>query len=393
MLTLRSYQQEASDKIVEAVISNLPGGSIVSLPTGSGKSLVIADVTNRLQKNTLIICPSREILEQDRAELLEFIPPAEVGTYSASLKTKTIKKYTFATIGSIYRKPELFQQFGLLILDECDLYPPEKGMFITFFKNLQGSTLIGLTATPYRLVSKKRYYSGIISIETSLQMLTKIAPAIWRRIIYSIDNWVLVKSGYITPLKVVNELPLLPFEEIKESSNDFNLKSYAYYSNRNSYRIIENINRAKSIYKSVLVFCCTIEQANQLSTMVEGSTVVTSETKDKERKIIIEDFKSGKTKVVFNVGVLTCGFNHPGLDCIVLLRPTKSVRLFYQICGRAVRKCAGKSFGTIVDLTDSTKNIGRIETIQVMMVNGEWGLYTSKGRIDGKILYKYEREL
>ena len=393
MLTLRKYQEEASKKIVEAVMSKLPGGSIVSLPTGSGKSLVIADATNKLNRPTLIICPSQEILKQDRDELLEHVSKEEIGIFSASLNSKTIKKYTLATVGSIYKKPELFKEFGLIIADECDLLPPGKGMFVTFWSRLNNPTLIGLTATPFRMVSEKKYWKGFMSISSSVQLLTKISPTMWPRIIYHIDNWELVKAGYITPLQVLNESPLVPFEEIKESSADFNLKSYAYYASREDFRLTATIRKAAIYYNSVLVFCCTVEQAERLSEQITGSEVISAKTMKKNRTRIIDGFRKGSIKVVFNVGVLTCGFNHPALDCVVLARPTKSPRLFYQIAGRAVRKFEGKLYGTMIDLTDSTKNIGRIESIQLKQVDEAWQLHTSVGRIDGKILYKYEMEI
>ena len=215
----------------------------------------------------------------------------------------------------------------------------------------------------------------------------------WPRIIYHVDNWELVKAGYITPLKVLNEAPLVEFEKIKESSGDFNLRSYAYYASRSDYRITRTIISASVSYKSVLVFCCTVEQAERLSEQVYGSIVVSAKTKPKERDQIIDDFREGEVKVVFNVGVLTCGFNHPALDCIVLIRPTKSPRLFYQMAGRAVRLAKSKLFGTIIDLTDSTKKIGRIESIQLKHIDNVWQLHTSVGQIDGKILYSYEREI
>jgi DNA repair protein RadD len=109
--------------------------------------------------------------------------------------------------------------------------------------------------------------------------------------------------------------------------------------------------------------------------------------------VIIDDFKSGKIKTVFNVGVLTCGFDHPSLDCIILVRPTKSIRLYYQMLGRAVRICKGKNYGTLIDLTGTSKHIGRIESIRIRQIDGKWHLFTSQGQMDSKVLYTFEKEL
>lgn len=89
---LRDYQKEAVDTLVK---TKEPGGWILSLPVGSGKSLIIAEATRQLGLPTLIICPSQEILKQDREKLLEYVDKSEIGTYSASLKSKVIKNILF----------------------------------------------------------------------------------------------------------------------------------------------------------------------------------------------------------------------------------------------------------------------------------------------------------
>lgn len=75
---------------------------------------------------------------------------------------------------------------------------------------------------------------------------------------------------------------------------------------------------------------------------MEGAKVITAKTKSEERDNIITGFKDGNIKIVFNVGVLTTGFDHPSLDCIILIRPTRSIGLYYQMIGRGVRIAEGK---------------------------------------------------
>lgn len=393
---LRGYQTEAVATIFRKYKEGGTIRSIISLPTGSGKSIVIAESVYSLNVPALIICPSQEILKQNRDKLLAYVDKEDVGTYSASLNSKTIRKFTFATIGSIYKKSGEFALFKIIFLDECDLFPPDDSMLTNFMSRLYlalGSSLpvFGFTATPFRMVSDTTYYRGGFTVETSIQMLTD--GPFWKDIIFNIDNWKLVKAKYIVPLKVIEEVPLIPFDQIKESSGDFSLKQYAWAVSRKENEIIRAVERAKTSYKSILVFVATVEQAERLSKMVYGSAVVSAKTKPKDRSVLIDDFKNNRTQVVFNVGVLTCGFDHPSLDCIILARPTKSLRLFYQILGRAVRSSEGKLYGTIIDLTGSTKFLGRIETIQIKRGdNGLWQLFTSNGRMDNKVLYSFDKE-
>lgn len=393
---LRDYQGAAVDSIVSRIKNPRSGGSIVSLPTGAGKSLVIASSVERLGLPAIIVCPSQEILKQNKEKLLAYVDKEDIGVYSASMNEKTIKRFTLITIQSAYKKPELFTMFGVIMVDECDLFPPEESMFSHFLNGMYINSgrvppIIGFTATPFRMVSDTTYYRGGFTIETSIQMLTD--GSFWKDIIFNVDNWTLVKQRHITPLKVIEEVPLIPFEQIPQSSGDFALKQYAWAVTRKENEIIRAIERAKTSYKSILVFVATVEQAERLSNMVYGSVVVSAKTKPKDRATLIDDFKSGTTKVVFNVGVLTCGFDHPSLDCVILARPTKSLRLFYQMLGRAVRTAPDKLYGTVIDLTGSTKFLGRVESIKIKQLeNGRWGLFTSEGRMDERVLYSYQKD-
>jgi DNA repair protein RadD len=124
--------------------------------------------------------------------------------------------------------------------------------------------------------------------------------------------------------------------------------------------------------------------------MFMDAEVVSAKTKPKERDRVINGFKDGSIKMVMNVGVLTTGFDHPKLDCIVLLRPTRSIGLYYQMVGRGLRKAEGKTSCAVVDMTDTVKKIGRVETIRVEKVDGKWELLTERGSWHAKELYRFE---
>jgi DNA repair protein RadD len=127
--------------------------------------------------------------------------------------------------------------------------------------------------------------------------------------------------------------------------------------------------------------------------MIRNSAVVTGKTNKVLREKIISDFKDGTIKYVFNVGVLTTGFDHPSLDCIVLLRPTKSITLYYQMLGRGVRTAAGKKHCKIIDLTSTVQHLGRVETIQLLKEKGKWELISETGRWHNQQLYRYTIEV
>ena len=113
MLTLRDYQTEALSKVKWSM--GLDGNDLLQLPTGAGKSIVIAELANYLNTDVLILQPTREILEQNRAKLSLYVGQEEIGSYSASVNEKIVRKYTFATIQSVYKVPELFAHIKLVV--------------------------------------------------------------------------------------------------------------------------------------------------------------------------------------------------------------------------------------------------------------------------------------
>src|SRR5438270_11957997 len=103
-IILRPYQEEAIKKLLWS--QQLEGNDLCVLPTGAGKSIVIAYLAKELKQPILILQPNKEILEQNYEKLTKYVDPQEVGIYSASMDQKIIRYYTFATIQSIYEKAE-----------------------------------------------------------------------------------------------------------------------------------------------------------------------------------------------------------------------------------------------------------------------------------------------
>ena len=143
---LRDYQQKASDAAVSFFNNKAKKtNAIMVLPTGSGKSLIIADIASRLDGHTLVFQPSKEIVEQNFKKLCSY-GILDCSIYSASFNSKEISRITFATIGSVKSHPELFAHFKNIIVDECHLVNPIEGMYKDFFDAVKCKVL-GLTVT------------------------------------------------------------------------------------------------------------------------------------------------------------------------------------------------------------------------------------------------------
>lgn len=389
---LRDYQKAAVNKLLWS--QQFPEPDICVLPTGAGKSLVIADMAHKLNQPVLILQPSKEILEQNMAKMATYVPHSEIGVYSASMGRKDFGTFTFATIGSIYKKPQDFLHFRQVIIDECHGVNPKNldGMFTRFLQGIGNPKVIGFTATPYRQdIMYERTLDGELLTHTTTKIITRTKQRFWSRIVFNINNEELVRAGFLVPLKYLDK-SIIQHADIPTniSKSDFNIDKYEEMMAGFKDNTLEAVFFGMELAKSVLVFCTSVSQAEWLAEIVPGSAVVSAKTPKKERARIVEEFKSGKIQTVFNVGVFTIGFDHPGLGCIVLLRPTRSIGLYYQMLGRGVRPdtATGKKHCYVVDMSGTVKQLGKIETIK-MVKREKWELESEMGSWHNKPLYSF----
>ena len=177
----RYYQNDS----IEAGLSTNNG--IIVGPTGSGKSVVCAGLVNELRTGSLILQPSKEILESNFGKAAGYGLKASI--YSASIGQKNVSDITYATIGSIINCLHLFADFENLIIDECHLVNAKGGMYEKLIKQVGFKKLIGLTATPYRLQSN--------SYGSHMKLLHRTRPKIFKEISYVINPRELVNQGYL----------------------------------------------------------------------------------------------------------------------------------------------------------------------------------------------------
>lgn len=367
MFKLRDYQEEAVEAGVKFFTENLKGGALEVLPTGSGKSIVIASIAYRLPGATLVLQPSKEILEQNYAKMVYYMGEANIGVYSASAGRKDLGKITFATIGSIINKKELFAHFEHIIVDEAHLVNSKGGMYENLIKTL-GRPVLGLTATPYRLQS----YSDIVTGDRSVvaKFLHRTRPRIFEKIIHVTQLSELYEKGFLAKINYTKPDNGYDFRKIKLNSTgmDFDEESLLKYNIEMGVgETVEAVIKSAR-YKHILVFTSSVMEAKGIAAALSdlGVASVSAETPKKEREEILEKFKSGEIKVVTNVGVLTTGFDFPALDCIILARPTQSVALYYQMCGRGLRPYPEKMCCYIIDICGNVDRFGRIETFEIV---------------------------
>jgi DNA repair protein RadD len=374
---LRPYQQEAVDAAVKFLKCVVTKNGLEVLPTGSGKSLVIAGIAKELDAPTLVFQPSKEILEQNYQKMCSY--GYSPGIYSASKGRKEIAQVTFATIGSVKNKVDLFKDFRYVIVDEAHGVNSKGGMYRDFFAKMNGTKVLGVTATPYRLTTDG--FGGSI-----LKFLTRTRPRIFHELIYYVQNGDLFRDGHLAPLKYYSpdgfDRSKIRLNSTGADFDDSSLRAY-YRSSEFPERLLDVTRRAAKAKRNVLVFTRFIEESKYIVDRMGGqAAIVTGETPKIERERIVNDFRAGRIKVVTNAQVFTVGFDYPELETVIIARPTMSLALYYQMVGRGIRPHPDKEFCQVVDRCGNIGLFGWVEDLRIVDgKNGKWFIASGKKQL------------
>lgn len=379
-MELRQNQVEPVRVALEFFRKKVAKPSIIVAPTAFGKSIVIAKIAKELNEKVLILQPSKELLEQNFNKFTALGGVASI--YSASFGSKNIGQVTYATIGSIKNIGSVFKELGFtkMIVDEVHLYPKSEGMLGKFLQDSGIVRVLGLTATPIKLQQNADMNMNTFS---KLVMLTNRGkqPAFFKEIIHVCQIQEMVKLGFWAKLEyeyiTINQGKLV-FNSTKADYTEESLKA-VYEENHIFDKIIDRIAKLED-RKSILVFVPTVQEAKDLQTAIPNSYAVYGDMDKKERDFVIKGFKSLRIRVIINVNVLSVGFDHPELDCIICARPTASLSWLYQAYGRGTRIHPNKKDCLIIDFSGNTAKFGRIEHIEIVKEN-TWKIYGEGGKL------------
>lgn len=385
MIKLRVNQEKPVEIGTNYFLKDNKIPALMVEPVAFGKSIVIAHIANNIKHKgkTLCLQPSKELLEQNYNKFVALGGQASI--FSASMNQKEFGDVTYATIGSIQKIGEQFKEKGYkyLIVDEADRYPREKSsMFSKFMKSSGIKSVLGFTATPFKLQTNTDITGNRFS---QLKMLTSRNKygTFFKDIIHVTQIKDIIKDKFWTLLKY-EEYDFNTGELIfNTSKSEFTEESIlkAYEDQDISNRIIEKTeNLLKEGRKSILIFVPSVAAAQALGDNIKESVVIWGEMPKKAREIAINSFKNGDSKVAINVNVLSIGFDDPTIDCIILGRPTASLSLSYQQIGRGTRIYENKENCLIVDFVGNIKKFGKIEDLLFVNKN-KWTLFGSDNRL------------
>ena len=370
MYSLRWYQSESVEAAWDYLCTH-PGNPCIVLPTGSGKSIVIAEVIRRsLEHGKRIMCLAhlKELLEQNADKVRALIPDAEMGIYSAGLGLRnTESQIIFAGIQSVHKRAFEFGERHLVIVDECHLTPQGgEGMYRTFFDDIRtanpGLRTVGLTATPFR--------TGEGSLVGSSKLFQKVC--------YDAPIQKLIEEGFLS--KVVNTSAAASYNTSKlhKRAGEFVPHEMQTLFSSDIGPACREIVAKTAGRKSVLVFCSGVDHAEMVTGEIEQATgedvgLVHGGTLPLIRAAILGRFKARSLRWLINVDVLTTGFDAPCIDCIAILRATASPGLFAQIVGRGFRLYPAKSDFLVLDFGENIQRHGPIDAIDYGKPNSTQG--------------------
>ena len=411
---LRPYQQEAVDATLKHFRKS-DDSAVIVLPTGAGKSLVIAELARLARRKILVLTHVKELVEQNHAKYQSYGLTA--GIFSAGLKRKENRyQVTFASVQSVSANLDQFRdEYSLIIIDECHrVSGEESSQYQTIIELLRQQNdslkVLGLTATPYRLAIGwiyRYHYRGFVRGRSG-DSDEQNKP--FAHCIYELPLSYMINRGYLTRPELV-DAAVAQYDFSALSQNRFgeyaekDVNQLLGKHQRVTRAIIEQVMELAVKRKAVMIFAATVDHAREITGYLpeHQTALITGATDLNERDLLIQRFKQQQLKYLVNVSVLTTGFDAPHVDFIAILRPTQSVSLYQQIVGRGLRLDEGKQDCLVIDYAGNSVNLHHPEVgekkpnpdsepVQVFCPScGFANIYWGKTDSEGHVIEHYGR--
>src|SRR6478735_8909182 len=327
---LRPYQRAA----VEAVLAARRAGKrrlLVHLPTGAGKTVIFSRLAKLARRQVLVLAHREELLTQAREKLVRALE----GDAVVEIERGALQEERLARV---LRGRDV----GLIVYDECHHAAAEDNLRVLrqlgVFEPAFDGTLLGFTATTARGDGQ-----GL--------------DEVFEEVVYTRALPELIDDGYLAPLRGFRIATTADLRKLSPAGLDYDEEELAEaidIEERNALvaRSIQELARDRR----TIAFCVTVRHAKHLAHALNAlgipTGIVYGAMPSAARAEALAEFREGRTQVLTNVGVLTEGFDDPGVSCIAMARPTRSEGLYAQCVGRGTRLCPGKKDCLILDFVD-----------------------------------------
>lgn len=358
-MILRPRQREFVDRCVEALRER--GNTFGVAPTAAGKTIMLSFIARAFRGSGIVLQHLIELIDQNRAKFSKCYPEARVGLITADTKAPLcdIDGWTFGMQQTLVRHPELVRPWDLVIIDEAHhAAAASYDTIIERVKELNPKAMVlGLSATPNRADGKalRKHFSNVAD---------------------QIFISELIISGHLVqPRCFVRTLPDVRdgIAELRHDGSDYDMEAASDLMNTLSQneRMVEEWEKLAH-ERQTIVFGCDIAHAEAIADAwaARGYTtgLVHSRMGSEKRDKALAAFRSGDIQVMTNCSVLTEGFDHQPVSCIVLARPSSSKPVVMQMVGRGFRTVDPtvhpgiiKSDCVLLDFGTSLEMIGDLE--------------------------------
>lgn len=335
-MKLTIYQQEAVQATIDYLRIYPAKNPLVTMATGTGKSIVIAELIRRLTRanpniRTIVATHVAELVSQNHDKLKAIWPEAQASIFSAGLGVKDkSKQIVFAGLQSIYAQD--MGHIKLLIIDEAHTIGRESQMWHSLFRNLKSKNpklrIVGFSATPFRLDSGNLTYGE---------------DAMFDDVIYEYGLGEAVKDGYLTSLVPKGMKTPYDISGVGKQAGEYKLKELEAATNLDhlTQSAVQEIIEYGQGRKSWLIFCNGVDHSYAVRNALRAKNVscetITGETTNLDREHALREFRLGNLRSLTNFGTLTTGVDVPSVDLIGMLRHTMSGGLLLQMAGRGTR--------------------------------------------------------
>ena len=374
-MKLRYYQRDAIDSL-HKWFNTRPAEdhALIALPTAAGKTIIFSHFIKEIfakdpTARFLVLAHRKELVEQAETKLKTVWPEAPVGVLAAGMKRFEIDSQILIASRDTLASPKRLEavgSFDYMIIDEAHNVPPSSHTrykkIITTLSDRKPMRVMGCTATPYRMGQgyiygnrKDHFFKGLA---------------------YSVSIPELIRNGFLSRLSAyaVNDNAVIDAGAValKFKNGDFKeseLEKIAMVDDTILQVINDWIDNAYTKGRTATVFfCVSVLHAEKMTQCLKNYGImaecVTGETPKEKREDILEKFNNGLIHAICNVGVLTEGWDAPRADCIALLRPTQSVGLFVQMCGRGMRLHDDKENCLLLDYGENVARHGCLDEVQ-----------------------------
>jgi DNA repair protein RadD len=343
---LRPYQLRNTDELRAAMVRGIKRILYVA-ETGSGKTWVFSHAAARAAERgtrVLIIAHRRELVLQAKAKLR--VLEVDAGLILAGAPENATAAVQIALINSLtqrVKRGQYLRAFDLVIIDEAHHVAANTWLAVVNAVVSERGYCLGCTATPLRLDGKPLDFFETMVMGPSYEEL--------------------YGGGYLC--KATTFAPRLgpDLSGVKVRSGDWVASELARIMQEPQIigDAVEHYHRLAN-NTSAICYCCTREhsRATVEAFRVAGTATahVDGESTDEEREDALRGLADGSLQVVYNVQLFTEGIDVPSLGAVIVLRPTRSLALHKQICGRALRPSPGKTRGIILDHSGNTYRLG-----------------------------------